>query len=226
MITKLHLAILIVLAASITRSGAEQVPKVNERSTRNFHYVQIVIYPKESIRAGASWRLDRSPWQDSKNVLVIGAGKHLVEFAPVEGFKTPERQKLIVSASDRDFRITAKLPSIHSQDNPTVDISTPNHILSNGGAVIPGSDQPGTPFILYNLTGKITPKGAIDAGARWKIDGTLNFYRSGDSVFLPPAKYTVRFRADIPKWYPDNRTVEADLRTGDVTVVGNYHRTN
>jgi len=66
----------------------------------DFGALQVTLLPAEAVNAGAHWRLDGGPWQNSGDIvygLPFDQG-HTVSFSSVRGWTTPPDQTLSVVA--------------------------------------------------------------------------------------------------------------------------------
>lgn len=86
--------------------------------------LQVAITPSEAVAAGAAWRFDGGPWQDSGTVLTdLSAGNGQLEFKPVDGWSTPPAQNVLIqaglpSSANGAYSPPAGVPII-SQVSPT-----------------------------------------------------------------------------------------------------------
>jgi hypothetical protein len=81
--------------------------KHNEPTTISQKYIAqsdsltVNISPDEAVSAGAKWRVDEGPWQNSGDLVTdLDDGIHTVEFQTVANWATPESQVVTITEGD------------------------------------------------------------------------------------------------------------------------------
>ena len=106
--------------------------------------VQVTITPPEAVTAGARWRLDGGPWQESTvTIQNVTPGNHSIEFSAVAGWGTPASQTASVArgvtfASHGDYGPPAGLPIITAVSPRTGPISGGTVVTIDGTNFQPG----------------------------------------------------------------------------------------
>ena len=102
-------------------------------------------------------------------------------------------------------------------------------VTINGTTIPSLTDLTGTFFALRNselnkgsLTVNIEPQAAINAGAKWSVDGGATWYSGGDTVELVVGSYTVTYKQVGDDWsIPADAPVDI-TKDGQVSLTGTY----
>jgi hypothetical protein len=82
-----------------------QTTTFNDAYTKPQGSLTVTIEPDAVVSAGAKWRVDGGPWQNSGDVVTgLDDGTHTVEFIDISGWTTPDSQNITIS---NDESVTA-----------------------------------------------------------------------------------------------------------------------
>jgi len=88
-----------------TPATATAIVAAGQTATQTLSYapatgsLSVTIRPQRAVNAGAQWRVDAGPWQDSGTTLrLIAPGQHTIAYAPVRGWMTPRQAIVAVQA--------------------------------------------------------------------------------------------------------------------------------
>ena len=154
--------------------------------------LHVIISPQGAIDDGTQWRLDGGNWRDSGGYATVEVGSHTVEFKETTGWYKP---------SDQTANIT---------ENQTTDVT---------GTYTRISDLIYTRISVLKVT--ITPQSAIDAGAKWNVDGGA-WQNSGAIVYgLTAGEHTVSYKETTGWTAPSDQS--AAVSEGQITgIAGAY----
>jgi hypothetical protein len=149
--------------------------------------LQVTLSPQGAIDAGAQWRVDGGPWQESGHTESLLAGSYPVEFGDVPGWTKPADQNVTIAQG-----VTTPLFGEYTPVGPTGSLQV-----------------------------TISPQGAIDGGARWRVDGGL-WHESGyTQTGLLGGDHTVWFN-DVPGLATPPNQVVRIIEGGLTTTTGLY----
>lgn len=149
--------------------------------------LQVTLSPQGAIDAGAQWRANGGPWQESGDIENLLAGSHSVEFRDIAGWTKPASQNVAI----------------------TQGVTTP----------VLGEYSPVGPTGSLQVT--ISPQGAVDGGARWRVDKGL-WHESGyTQTDLLVGDHTVWF-SDVPGLTTPQNQLVTITEGGLTTATGIY----
>ncbi|NIP55678.1 MAG: hypothetical protein GWN77_06655 [Gammaproteobacteria bacterium] len=225
----------------------------------------VTILPQQAIDAGAQWRIDEGPWQDSNDIVTgLTVGTHRVEYKTVFGWSQPPddiiqiNDGLTTSTSGTYIRQKGSLKVViypqqaidvgaqwrieggqwydsgHTEpnlfvgphniefkdignyfttpDTQTVQIYHAQTTFASGSYIPTG---------LLRVT--ILPREAVDANARWRVDGGPWHDSNDIQADIMIGSHTVEFKTIFGWFEPNNQTVNINYAQ-TTTATGIYVR--
>jgi len=139
--------------------------------------VKVTISPQGAINAGAQWRVDATPWQNS-GVTIVGlvvGQQHVVSFKPIANWLTPGNQNVNIVANQTSTTSGVYTPQFPTDTTPPVITLIGNAVVTvTQGQNYVDAGVTAMDNVDGNLTGSIVPNNPVNTSVIGSYTVTYN----------------------------------------------------